>query len=110
MPGAPTLRRFCTNAAKHAGRKPKALYYARELAEAEGRIIDALPGIIDRLVEQAQAGDVAAARYLLDRVFGRVQLQGAPIADDTELPFEEEDLEAAQKGRVNERKIKSLCF
>lgn len=70
-----------------AGRKPKALRYkalryAAELAQAEEKIIAALPDVIDGLIRAAKCGDVAASRYLLDRVFGRVNLQAAPPADD----------------------------
>ena len=74
-----------------AGRKPKALRYANELAEAENKIIAALPDVIDGLIRSAKSGDVAAARYLLDRVFGRVKEQGAPVADDTSVPYSEAD-------------------
>jgi hypothetical protein len=76
-----------------AGRKPKALRYACELAEAENKIIAALPEVIDRLIAAAKAGDVAASRYLLDRVFGRVKEQAATPADDTALPYSAADLE-----------------
>jgi hypothetical protein len=35
----------------------------------------------------------AAARYLLDRVFGRVKEQLAPPADDVSQPYTDEDAE-----------------
>ncbi len=76
-----------------AGRKPKALRYACELAEAENKIVAALPDVIDGLIAAAKAGDVAASRYLLDRVFGRVKEQSAPPADDTAIPYSAADLE-----------------
>jgi hypothetical protein len=79
-----------------AGRKPKALRYASELAAAEEKIMSALPAAIESLVDSARCGDVAAAKYLLDRAFGRVQVQSAPVAEDTAIPFDESDLERAE--------------
>jgi hypothetical protein len=79
-----------------AGRKPKALRYASELAQAEEKIMSALPAAIDSLVASAACGDVAAAKYLLDRAFGRVQVQAAPLAEDTAIPFDESDLKREQ--------------
>jgi hypothetical protein len=78
-----------------AGRKPKALRYASELAAAEEKIMSALPAAIEALEAAAKAGDVAAAKYLLDRAFGRVKEQTAPPADDRALPMTEADLERA---------------
>jgi hypothetical protein len=78
-----------------AGRKPKALRYASELAQAEEKIMSALPAAIDSLVDSARCGDVAAAKYLLDRAFGRVKEQCAPPADDRALPMTEADHERA---------------
>jgi hypothetical protein len=80
-----------------AGRKPKALRYASELAQAEEKIMSALPAAIESLVDSARLGDVAAAKYLLDRAFGRVQVQSAPVAEDTAIPFDESDFERAEK-------------
>jgi len=87
-----------------AGRKPKALRYAAELATAEEKIIAALPDVIDGLIRAAKCGDVAASRYLLDRVFGRVKEQEAPPADDMVIPYSEEDAErdAARQERTRE--------
>ncbi len=79
-----------------AGRKPKALRYASELAAAEEKIMSALPAAIDSLVDSAKCGDVAAAKYLLDRAFGRVKEQAAPVAEDTGIPYSEADLEREQ--------------
>ena len=76
-----------------AGRKPKALRFASELAAAEERMMSALPTAIEALETAAKDGDVAAARYLCDRAFGRVQVQVAPVAEDTSIPYSETDLE-----------------
>ncbi len=87
-------------ARENAGRKPKALKYASELAIAEEKIMSALPAAIESLVASAQCGDVAAAKYLLDRAFGRVQAQSAAIAEDTAIPFDESDLKTAESKRA----------
>jgi hypothetical protein len=76
-----------------AGRKPKALKYASELAAAEETLMSALPCAIDALIKAAEGGDVSAAKYLLDRAFGRVQAQSYAIAEDVEPPFTEADYE-----------------
>ncbi len=87
-------------ARENAGRKPKVLKYASELAAAENKLMSALPAAIDSLVASAQSGDVAAAKYLLDRAFGRVQVQSAAIAEDTAIPFDESDLACAESKRA----------
>lgn len=86
-----------------AGRKPKSLRYADELAQAENKIIAALPDVIDGLIVAAKAGDVAASRYLLDRVFGRVKEQSAAPADDMSFPYSDADVEAAERNAAFER-------
>jgi hypothetical protein len=80
-----------------AGRKPKALRYASELAAAEEKIMSALPAAIDSLIASANCGDVAAAKYLLDRAFGRIKEQTLPPSEDTTLPYDESDLERDEK-------------
>jgi hypothetical protein len=80
-----------------AGRKPKALLYADEIATAEAQILAALPDVLSGLIERAKGGDTAAAKYLIDRVFGRIAEQNAAIANDTSIPFSEADAEAAEK-------------
>ena len=94
-----------------AGRKPKALRYASELAQAEGRIMAALPAAIEALEKAASLGDVQAAKYLLDRAFGKVKEQAAPVAEDTAAPYTEEDAEydarKAEKARAWDELINS---
>ena len=87
-----------------AGRKPKALRYADELATAEGKIVDALPDVIEGLIRAAKGGDVAAARYLMDRVWGRVAPAAAPVAEDHKMPPDEEsfELQDAEKRAMND--------
>ncbi len=96
-------RREHGGAREGAGRKPKALRYAAELATAEEKIIAALPDVIDGLIRAAKCGDVAASRYLLDRVFGRVKEQEAPPADDMAFPYSEEDAAREERRQAMNR-------
>lgn len=88
-----------------AGRKPKALRYADELAQAENKIIAALPDVIDGLIQAAKCGDVAASRYLLDRVFGRVKEQAVTPSEDMALPISAEDAERDAQKQERERSM-----
>jgi hypothetical protein len=42
--------------------------------------------MIELILGAARAGDTSAARYVVDRVLGRVQTQAAPLAEDYALP------------------------
>lgn len=64
-----------------AGRPPKALRYADVRALVDERIAAALPDITETLIEAAKGGDIAAARYLTDRILGRTALMEAAPAD-----------------------------
>jgi len=55
-----------------AGRKPKAPRYSEKAAAIEQMIVDALPAIVDKMIDTAMHGDLKAARYLIDRILGRV--------------------------------------
>jgi hypothetical protein len=59
-----------------AGRKPGATP-ATKLRKA---IADAMPEILAQLVEQAKAGDVAAAKVLIDRVCPPLKPQALPVS------------------------------
>lgn len=76
-----------------AGRPPKVLLYADTAALVEQRIVDALPDITDTLIEAAKGGDLGAAKYLCDRILGRVAVVEAPPADDRRPPYTEEQAE-----------------
>ncbi len=88
-----------------AGRTPKALKYASELAAAENKIMSALPSAVAALVAAAESGDVSAAKYLLDRAFGRVAGQAAAIADDTAIPFTDADAVAKERSTALQRLV-----
>jgi hypothetical protein len=91
-----------------AGRKPKALLYAREIAEAEGKIVAAVPALIDVLITAAKGGDMAAARYVLDRVFGRVAEQAPALAEDRRLPYTEDDMELELANQESSRRMQRM--
>ena len=76
-----------------AGRKPKALLYADMAACAEQKVAEALPAIVDALIESAKGGDLGAAKYLCDRILGRVAAVSVPPAYDERLPMTERDCE-----------------
>jgi hypothetical protein len=76
--------------------KPKALRYHDALADAEQRVVDALPAILDGLIARAKDGDTKAAVYLCDRIMGRPVGAKAAPADDQELPYSESDLQRDQ--------------
>jgi hypothetical protein len=94
----------------NAGRKPKALKYAVEVAAAEAKIVAALPDVIDGLISAAKAGDAAAARYLMDRVLGRVKEQAAPPAEDFSIPETEEETDERAKAEASARAFDRLAM
>ncbi len=93
-----------------AGRKPKALHYAQLAAEVEEQIAAALPDIIGGLIEAAKKGDLGAARYLCDRILGRVASVELPPAEDRRLPFTEEDAERELRTKERSDELGDLIF
>lgn len=89
-----------------AGRPPKAVRYATQIAAQEAKLVAMLPELIELLMTAARAGDVGAQRYLVDRVLGRVQTQRAPIADDIALPMDHPG--AAEHAQVRRRRADAL--
>ena len=73
------------------GLAPRALRYAEKANAAEQLIVDALGDIIAKLVSMAREGDVPAARYLCDRIYGRVARRALPAIDDKALPYNQRD-------------------
>ena len=65
-----------------AGRKPKTMLYADNVDALEKTIVDVLPKVVDKLVAMAMDGNVAAAKYLVDRILGRPSRLTAPPATD----------------------------
>jgi len=83
------------------GPAPRALRYADAAGAAEQIIVDALPGIARKLVAMADDGNIAAARYLMDRIYGRPAKLSAPALADRELAFTPRDWAVA---KFNEEK------
>jgi hypothetical protein len=79
--------------------KPKALLFRDALATAEQRIVDALPDIIDGLINRARDGDLKAAVYLCDRILGRVAGSAVSPANDRRAPYTEEDFQLERHER-----------
>jgi hypothetical protein len=62
--------------------RPRALRYADHAREIEQMIMDALPKVVAKLVSMAEEGNVAAAKYLVDRIHGRpAKLTTSAVAD-----------------------------
>ena len=78
------------------GPAPRALRYAAAANAAEQIIVDALPGIMRKLVSMANDGALAAARYLLDRIYGRPARLSAPAIADRDLAFTPRDWAVAK--------------
>src|SRR5262245_48184692 len=79
--------------------KPRTLKYADALQAVEQRIVEALPEIIDALIDRAMAGDLKAATYLADRIVGRTAGARIAPADDREAPYTEAVFELDQRER-----------
>jgi hypothetical protein len=84
----PSIQRSTQNG---PDRRPKALKYAEKVNAAEKMMVDALPEIIAKLVSMAKEGDIAAARYVVDRIYGRVSRVPVPPAADKSLPYTHDD-------------------
>ena len=88
--------------------KPRTLKYAETLQAVEGRIVDALPEIIDALIGRAKAGDLKAAVYLADRILGRTAGARVAPADDRERPYDEAAFELDEQGREEDDDIRRM--
>ena len=65
-----------------AGCPPRALTYVAQVDATEQTIVDALPSIVGKLIDMAMDGDIKAARYLIDRILGRVPRLTSPPSMD----------------------------
>jgi hypothetical protein len=82
---------------------PKTLRYQQVLEAAEQRIVDALPEIIDGLINRAKEGDTKAAVYLVDRILGKAAGSTFAPADDRRPPYAEADCELEQQEHESRR-------
>ena len=63
-------------------RKPKGEGRVEAVERVERQILEALPDIIDALISRAKEGDMKAAAYLADRVFGKAAGSKRPPAEE----------------------------
>jgi hypothetical protein len=77
--------------------KPKSLRYREALDAVEQRIVDALPEIVDGLINRAKEGDAKAAFYLVDRILGKAAGASTLPTDDKRLPYTEVDFDLEQR-------------
>ena len=89
---------------------PKAFKYRDRLAAVEEMIVDALPYIIAKLVSMAKEGDIAASRYLIDRIYGRVARTPVPPSADKDLPYNGLDFSLASLRHKDERDSKVQAY
>ena len=74
--------------------KPRTLKYAEALEAVEQRIVDALPEIIDGLIDRAKDGNMKIAIYLCDRILGKTAGAKVAPADDREAALHRRRLRA----------------
>jgi hypothetical protein len=89
----------------NSGPKPRAARLAADIARAEGLLVLAVPKAVDCLLKACEQGDVTAARYILDRVLGRVEVQARPLAEAVRR--EAREIEGAPQ-REREARIAAL--
>jgi hypothetical protein len=93
----------CDGGAGSSPGTPKALHYAAALSRVEGAIVEALPEIVNGLIEQARQGDTKAAAYLIDRILGRTVGARLAPADDRSLPYSEDEFRADREKLAMDR-------
>ena len=74
--------------------RPRALRYAAHARSIEQTIMDALPKVVAKLVSMAEEGNVAAAKYLVDRIHGRPAKLASAAVGDTSLTYRHQDWSA----------------
>jgi len=90
--------------------RPKALRYRDQLQAVEQMIVDALPEIVGKLISMSKEGDIAASRYLVDRIYGRTaRTPAAPSVDGT-LPYTAHDYSLASLRHKDERDSKAQAY
>jgi hypothetical protein len=88
--------------------KPRTLKYAETLQAVEGRIVEALPEIVDALIGRAKAGDLRAAAYLVDRILGKSAATQIAPADDREPPYTQAAFELDQHEREEDNDLRRM--
>jgi hypothetical protein len=87
----------------------QALRFAQEANAAEQMIVDALPTIITKLVSMAKDGNIAAARYLVDRILGRVSRLPSPPAVDHAITHTHRSAPVDIRTNLHNNEIKTVC-
>jgi len=90
--------------------RPKALRYRDRINAVEEMIVDALPDITRKLIAMAKDGDLAAARYLFDRIGGRPSRLPMPPSTDRTIPYTCSDWAADSLERKDRRDIKAAVY
>jgi hypothetical protein len=88
--------------------KPRTLKYAETLQAVEQRIVDALPQIVDALIEKAKYGNPRIALYLIDRIVGRSAGAKVAPADDREAPYSDAAFELDQQDQEEDNDFRRL--
>jgi len=89
---------------------PKAFRYRDRINAVEEMIVDALPDIAAKLISMAKDGDVAAARYLFDRMAGRPSKLPTPPSLDRTIPYTGLDWSADLLERKDQRESKTAVY
>jgi hypothetical protein len=90
--------------------RPKALRYRDRINAIEEMIVDALPDITRKLISMAKDGDLAAARYLYDRIGGRPSRLPLPPSIDRTIPYTCSDWSADSLERKDRRDAKAAVY
>ena len=90
--------------------RPKAFRYRDRINAVEEMIVNALPDIATKLISMAKDGDVAAARYLFDRMAGRPSRLPSPPSIDRAIPYTSLDWSADLLERKDRRESKAAVY
>ena len=90
--------------------RPKALRYRDRINAVEEMIVEALPDITRKLISMAKDGDLAAARYLYDRIGGRPSRLPLPPSIDPTIPYTNSDWSADSLERKDRRDAKAAVY
>jgi len=98
-----TTKQGCANEPLERDERPKILRYGDHARMIEQMIMDVLPDVIQKLGEMAKEGNVAAAKYLIDRIHGRPAKLATPAVADKTLHYRHQDWAADQVKHVARR-------
>ena len=97
-----TTKQGSTNEQDERDHRPASLRYEEHRRMIEQMIMDVLPEVIQKLGSMAKEGNLAAAKYLIDRIHGRPAQLTTPAVADTTLRYDNADWTADRvKQRAN---------